>query len=292
MTNMSNLDIHNITKSYNGKQVLNNVSLSLPQSTVALLGPNGAGKTTLLRILATVIEPDSGEILWDTYRWQDRKAIRPLIGYLPQHFNFYPYLTVRECLEYIAILKSSRKISLQDRVSKVIEKTNLSAVSDKRIHQLSGGMLRRVGIAQALIATPQILLIDEPTAGLDPEECIRFRNCILSESAGKTTIISTHITQDAETMCQYVAVLIRGNICFFGSTSDFIHSADGYVMDESVSIIRAEEIRKSFCVIQEQNSVNHEIRVRYLMTETHKQSATPTLADAYFLLMQREDIAK
>lgn len=285
---MSNLEIVNVCKSYRHQEVLRNISLSLPQSSIALLGPNGAGKTTLLRILATLITPDSGIIRLGENEWKNRQEIRPLIGYLPQHFNFYPYLTVHECLEYIATLKNIGKNQLNTEVTRVIEEANLSDFSDKRIRSLSGGMLRRLGIAQALIASPRILLIDEPTAGLDPKECNRFRSCLLSQAEGKTTIISTHITQDVEAMCSYLAVLINGMVCYWGTTIDFIQTAEGYVMEESVSMAEADCIRARYYVIREQCHSSNDFRVRYLLDEERKNCVMPTLEDAYFLLMRKK----
>lgn len=287
---MSSLEMVNVCKAYHHQNVLCNVSLSLPQSTIALLGPNGAGKTTLLRILATLTEPDSGEIVFGPYRWQNKMKIKPLIGYLPQHFNFYPYLTVRECLEYIAVLKNVKKRQVDAQVTKVMEETNLVDVSGKRIQSLSGGMRRRLGIAQTLIASPQILLIDEPTAGLDPKECIRFRSCVLAQAEGKTAIVSTHIAQDVEAMCQYVAVLVDGTVRFWGTTREMIQTAEGHIMEELVSLQDANDIRAHYYVVHEQCYGSNDVSIRYLLDETRKTDITPTLEDAYFLLMQGKGV--
>lgn len=287
---MSSLELVNVCKAYHHQNALRNVSLSLPQSTIALLGPNGAGKTTLLRILATLTEPDSGEVVFGSYRWHNKKQIKSLIGYLPQHFNFYPYLTVRECLEYIAVLKNVEKRQVDAQVTKVMGETNLADVSDKRIQSLSGGMRRRLGIAQTLIASPQILLIDEPTAGLDPKECIRFRSCVHAQAEGKTAIISTHIAQDVEAMCQYVAVLVDGTVRFWGTTREMIRTAEGHIMEEIVSLREANDIRTHHDVIHEQCSGTNDVCIRYLLEDVRKTDITPTLEDAYFLLMQGKGV--
>lgn len=169
-----NLIIENVNKRYGRISALVDINLKLPITSIALLGPNGAGKTTLLRILATVIDSDSGRISFRDIDWKRPRQVKPCIGYLPQHFNFYQYLTVKETLEYIAVLKRVPAEQSRLAIKQLLQETNLTAVCNQRIGTLSGGTRRRVGIAQALLSNPPILLIDEPTAGLDPEERIRF----------------------------------------------------------------------------------------------------------------------
>jgi len=225
------LILDKVSKSFGNAAVLKSVSLNIRPGLFGLLGPNGAGKTTLMRVLATLLKPDSGSIRCQSWEWsQTPEQIRFKLGYLPQHFNVFRNITGYECLDYIAVLKGVHQPKeRRAMVSELLEKVNLAADAHKKTAVYSGGMKRRLGIAQALLGDPAIVIVDEPTAGLDPQERIRFRN-LLRESAGERIILlSTHIVEDIEALCSSVAVLKDGHAVQFESLDDLAQSAVGKV---------------------------------------------------------------
>lgn len=229
---MNLLQISNLEKNYgrepNIVHALNDVSFSVENGVFGLLGHNGAGKTTLMKLLATIMQPTAGNITvcgYDTQKQGDEA--RRLIGYLPQELNMYPSLSVFDFVSYMASLKG---IKDRKQVMDVLEQVDMAQFSKRRIGQLSGGMKRRVGIAQALVGNPKILIVDEPTAGLDPEERVRFRG-VLSRFAkdGKCVLLSTHIVEDVYQLCEQLAVLRKGTLFFYGSTDKLLSSVSGKV---------------------------------------------------------------
>ena len=228
------IEVHHLNKVYRGGvQALNDVDLTIPSGMFGLLGPNGAGKTTLMRILAGILRPTSGSLRLDTFDGNSehgRTAIKRVLGYLPQDLGVYPDLSAREFLDYIAILKGidDRK-SRQQRIKELLEVVSLSDVASRKLKTFSGGMKRRIGIAQALLNDPKLLIVDEPTAGLDPEERIRFRN-LLSELAGdRTVLLSTHIVEDIAQTCRNLAIMKYGKVIFQGTTLDLLREAQSKV---------------------------------------------------------------
>lgn len=229
---MSLLQINNLQKTY-GKEpntvyALNDVSFSVESGVFGLLGHNGAGKTTLMKLLATISKPTSGRISvcgFDTQKQGDE--VRKLIGYMPQELNMYPALSVLDFVSYMAELKG---IKNQKKVMDVLEQVDMAQYAKRRISQLSGGMKRRVGIAQALVGNPRILIVDEPTAGLDPEERVRFRG-VLSRFAkdGKCVMLSTHIVEDVYQLCEQLAVLRKGTLFFCGNADMLISCVVGKI---------------------------------------------------------------
>jgi len=226
--------IEHLTKVYRGQvRALQGIDLTIPSGMYGLLGPNGAGKTTLMRILAGALRPTSGAFrvgALDGATERGRTAIKRILGYLPQDLGMYPDLSAREFLDYIGILKGmdDRKLR-QRRVEELLQTVSLMAVANRKLKSFSGGMKRRVGIAQALLNDPQLLIVDEPTAGLDPEERIRFRNLLADLAGERTVILSTHIVEDIAQTCQRLAVLNYGQVVFFGSIADLLQQADGKV---------------------------------------------------------------
>jgi len=216
-----------------GINALTDIDLTITSGMFGLLGPNGAGKTTLMRILAGILRPTSGDLYigeFDGNAEKGRTSIKKLLGYLPQELGVYPDLSAREFLDYIGILKGmdNRKVR-QSRVSELLDIVSLTNVANRKLKTFSGGMKRRIGIAQALLNDPKLLIVDEPTAGLDPEERIHFRN-LLSELAGdRTVLLSTHIVEDIAQTCRNLAILNNGYIIFQGSTADLTHAARGKV---------------------------------------------------------------
>lgn len=219
------IEIKHITKSYGSKTVLKDISLNFNSGIIGLLGPNGAGKTTLLRIMATVTEASSGEILFDGKSVIGKK-LREKIGYLPQQFSFYRDLSVYESLEHIAYMKEIEKNKIHSQIDKCLERVNLEDRKKTKVGTLSGGMLRRMGIAQALLGDPEVILVDEPTAGLDPEERIRFRELLFEMKKERLVFISTHIVGDIEGICDDLVIMNEGMVLLDGNYKDVINNIE------------------------------------------------------------------
>lgn len=227
------ITIENLNKTYrNGNQALKDINLTVPNGMFGLLGPNGAGKSTLMRILVTLMRPSSGKVTIDGYDLRkNRKQIRKMLGYLPQDFRFFSKLKTYEFLDYAARLAGMKDPSVRKQaVEKMLEEVGLFEARDRQANKLSGGMKRRLGIAQALINDPRLIIVDEPTTGLDPEERIRFRNLLSTLSTKDVIIIlSTHIVGDISSTCEHMALLERGTVAFDGSPDDLINEAKGKV---------------------------------------------------------------
>lgn len=247
------IQIKELTKIYpNGHKALNGLHLDIEPGMFGLLGPNGAGKTSLMRIMTLLQSPSSGTILFDDYDiLRDRKAIRSVLGYLPQDFRFFEKLKTWEFLDYGAGLTGIRGTRKRaEAVDELLHKVGLYEVRDRWANRLSGGMKRRLGIAQAIIGHPKVIIVDEPTTGLDPEERIRFRN-ILSEISDKDVIIilSTHIVGDISSTCKNLALLNRGELKFQGSPDDMIRLATGKVWEIFVTDPELRQIKEKYPII-------------------------------------------
>src|SRR3984893_4249519 len=216
------LVVENVSKEYRGGaqrvRALRNVQFSLAPGVLGLLGPNGAGKSTLMRILATITQPSSGRALWnDTEIARQPDALREVLGYLPQDFGVYPHLNAIEFLEYLAAVKGVGAGAARARIRELLELVNLTGAAKRPLGGYSGGMRQRIGIAQALLNDPQLLIVDEPTAGLDPEERVRFRNLLSELSGERIVILSTHIVSDVEAVATNIAILAHGRLMAHGS---------------------------------------------------------------------------
>lgn len=219
------LKLENVGMSFGKKQILKDITVSFENKTYALLGPNGSGKTTLIRSIAGLY-PFSGKIEKNGLSAsENRSEFLADFGYLPQAFGSVPYFSVREALELFCVMKNIPKSDFADEISRCLEKVGLSGEVEKKISKLSGGMLRRVGIAQALLGSPSVLLLDEPTAGLDPEERIRFSKIVADADGAGTTVISTHIISDVKDCCDEVIILLDGEIVFIGSVEQLAAQA-------------------------------------------------------------------
>lgn len=219
------LKLENVGMSFGKKQILKDITVSFENKTYALLGPNGSGKTTLIRSIAGLY-PFSGKIKKNGLSAsENRNEFLADFGYLPQAFGSVPYFSVREALELFCVMKNIPKSDFADEISRCLEKVGLSGEVEKKISKLSGGMLRRVGIAQALLGSPSVLLLDEPTAGLDPEERIRFSKIVADADGACTTVISTHIISDVKDCCDEVIILLDGEIVFIGSVEQLAAQA-------------------------------------------------------------------
>ncbi len=248
-----NISIQNLNKVYdNGKHALSDINLEIGSGMFGLLGPNGAGKSTLMRILVTLMKPTSGTILingWDISN--NRAEIRKTLGYLPQDFRFFTKLKTWEFLDYAARLAGVKSKKLRmEKVDLWLEKVGLFDVRDRGADKLSGGMKRRLGIAQALIGDPKLLVVDEPTTGLDPEERIRFRNILSDISQNDAVIIlSTHIVGDISSICQNMTLLDNGHLGFSGSPENLIQDTRGHVFQVNVSGTDYDELKNTYPII-------------------------------------------
>ena len=235
------LEFHSLCKNYGSNAALNNFSATLDNGIYALLGPNGAGKSTLINILAGLIPATSGSITYggeDTLKMGER--FRSLLGFMPQYPGFYPDFTAKQLMLYIAQLKGLKKSKAKAECEKLLDEVNLTDKKDKRIKSFSGGMKQRLGLAQALIGEPAILILDEPTAGLDPKERVRFRNLISRLSSQMTVIFCTHIVSDIETIANEVLLLKRGELIGKGPVSELTDTLKGKVWEITLSDTEAE----------------------------------------------------
>ncbi len=235
---MESIVVDNVTMQYGITKALDNVSMQINPGKFGLVGPNGAGKTTLIRVLATIIKPKCGTISTSKISWENPNEVRDKLGYLPQNFGMYPYISVDEALNHSAVLKGLRKPVIPDEIDRVLEMTNLSEQRDKKVKNLSGGMVRRLGIAQALLGNPELIILDEPTAGLDPEERVRFREMIGKIDKNATVFISTHIISDVETCCDQIAFLHEGRIIQSGNISEILPRDSDTLEDYYMELIK------------------------------------------------------
>lgn len=223
------IEIRNVDKFYGRKQALKDVSLTINQGMFGLLGRNGAGKTTLMKTLATLHCKKNGQITVCGIPIERAKEIRSMTGYLPQDFSMYPSMTVQESLDYLGVLSGMEKKLREERIPLLLKRVNLTEHKHKKVKALSGGMKRRLGIAQALLHDPKVLIVDEPTAGLDPEERIRFRNLLCEVAEDRIVILSTHIVGDIEATCEDIAIMNDGRILWQGTVPELIQGAEGKV---------------------------------------------------------------
>lgn len=224
------LELKNVSKEFSGVHAVNHVSFSMKKGVYGLLGVNGAGKTTLMRMLCTLIRPTGGEILWNGKNILGLGAdYRNILGYLPQDFGYYPDLSIYDYMMYIASIKGIRQGAAKKRTKQLLSRVGLAKYEKRKMKTLSGGMARRVGIAQAMLNNPQILVLDEPTAGLDPSERIRFRNLISELSEDRLVLLSTHIVSDVEFIANEIMLMKNGRFFYAGTTEDLVSS-----MEESV----------------------------------------------------------
>ncbi len=246
------LRIRHLSKTYaNGVVALDNVSLTIPTGMFGLLGPNGAGKSTLMRILATLQECDAGSVFFGEYDVLDEKdEIRRLLGYLPQDFGVYPKVTAYELLDHFAILKGlSNKARRREIVDGLLQQTNLFDVRHQRLGGFSGGMRQRFGIAQALLGDPQLIIVDEPTAGLDPQERVRFHNLLSDIGEDKTVLLSTHIVSDVADLCANMAIIHKGHVLLCGEPPRLIESMQGKVWRRFVAKADLAHFQREHAVI-------------------------------------------
>ncbi|MEY8482093.1 ABC transporter ATP-binding protein [Lachnospiraceae bacterium 48-21] len=287
---MPELTLDHITKHFKNKIAVDNVSLTLREGVYGFLGANGAGKTTLLRMVCGVLKPTAGEI-----RCNDMEIgrldgdYRYLLGYLPQDFGYYPDFTAKRYLEYLAACKAVPKDLAKEKVREMLSLTGLAGDQHSKIRTFSGGMLRRLGIAQALLNDPEILILDEPTAGLDPKERIRFRNIISSLSKGRIIILSTHIVSDVEFIADQILLMKQGRIIQQGTVAEITESAAGKVWEYLANPEEAIRLNEIFAVSNLKNE-GETVRLRLVSDTCPCEGAvlvSPSLEDVYLYLIGR-----
>lgn len=274
------IDILNLSKKYGKVEALKNVNLKIEKGMYGLLGRNGAGKTTLLRILATLISKSDGEILINGISITHSKEIRKIIGYLPQNFSTYPNMSVWENMEYFDLLSEMPIKTRKKRIEILLQRVNLWEKRKCKVKHLSGGMRQRLGVALALINEPEIIIVDEPTAGLDPEERIRLRNMLSDLAKDKIVILSTHIVDDISATCKKLGVLHEGKLLFDGKAKELEHIA----LDKVFVVTKEDDIPSGAETI---NKINGKIRILSNISPSGKhEKVMPTLEDGYIELIR------
>lgn len=286
--------IQHLNKFYGKKQVLYDLNLTIKQGMFGLLGRNGAGKTTLMKTVATLLNKKSGNITVCGIPVENAKEVRQIIGFLPQEFSMYPNMTVMEALDYLGVLSGIDKKERKKRIPILLEKVNLIKQRKKKVKALSGGMKRRLGIAQALLHDPRVVIVDEPTVGLDPEERVRFRNLLCEIAEDKIVILSTHIVGDIEATCDNIAILNDGKIVFDGTVSALINTARNKVFS---MIVQKEELAniKARYIVTGVLTTNHGINVRVVTDEKpylNAEFCEPNVEDAYMFCLYKNGIQK
>ncbi|SNY38223.1 ATP-binding cassette domain-containing protein [Paractinoplanes atraurantiacus] len=282
-------ELIDVTKVYRGgKRAVDGVSMSLGPGVLGLLGPNGAGKSSLMRVAATVTRPTTGRVLFEGTDVVARPdLLRRRLGYLPQDFGVYPHLTAREFLSYLAAVKGLPARPARARIDELLTLMHLTEAAKRPLGGYSGGMLRRVGIAQTLLADPRVLIIDEPTAGLDPEERVRFRNLLTELAADRLVLLSTHIVSDIESVAEDIAIVAGGRVLRRGSPGDLLRAVAGQVWELVVppSALAAVQARHT---VSRMVRTAEGVRLRLLSPDPPAPDAVsirPDLEDAYLAVV-------
>ena len=288
------LAIKGLSKTYkNGVRALNNITLDIPTGMFGLLGPNGAGKSSLMRTLASLQEADSGSAFLDDINiLEDKDSLRKVLGYLPQDFGSYPKMTPLDMLDHFAILKGvSNRSERREMVDSLLHKTNLYDVRKKAIDTFSGGMKQRFGIAQALIGNPRLIIVDEPTAGLDPSERNRFHNLLAEIGENIVVILSTHIVEDVSDLCPNMAIMGKGEILLSGRPRQVINNLRGHIWRKRVKRDALAAYQQQYQVIL--SHLTEGETVIHVLSATHPEGFEPQevdLEDVYFSTLIKHDI--
>lgn len=290
------LSIECLSKRFGSKIAVNNISVTLQPGVYGLLGANGAGKTTLMRMVCDVLKPTSGRILYNGKEIEQLgENYRSYLGYLPQDFGYYPDFTAKEYLDFIVAIKGIDTVTAKKKIAELLEIVNLSDVAGKKIRTFSGGMKQRLGIAQAVINDPHILVLDEPTAGLDPKERMRFRNLIEELAKDKIVILSTHIVSDIDYIADDILMMKKGSLILNCSTEDAIHSMNGKVWNCKLHQSQIDEISERLRVVNLHHEQGNEVLLRIVSDTQPTRGAVnvpPTLDDLYLYHFQDEEIRR
>lgn len=286
------LFVENVSKKFKDMTAVDNVSLRITPGVWGLLGANGAGKTTLMRMIAGIMEPSSGKIYYNGIPIKELKeSYRNVFGYLPQDFGFYPEFSVNDYLEYVAALKGLTVNDSKRKIDELLERLTLSHVKNKKIAKLSGGMKRRVGIAQALLNDPEVLILDEPTSGLDPGERVRFRNLLSEFAHDRIVLISTHIVSDVEYIATQNAIMKNGKLLSTGTTEELVQQIKGKVWSTVIPMKLLAEYESKLPIVNIRNEEHGTVSIRYLADEPFTEDSIEQelhLEDLYLWLFPQE----
>ncbi|KIC95775.1 ABC transporter ATP-binding protein [Flavihumibacter solisilvae] len=292
---MHTLTISNLTKMYpNGVKALDNISIEISNGMFGLLGPNGAGKSTLMKTIAGLQPASSGEIFFNGQDiLSDPLLIKRHLGYLPQEFGVYPKLTAYQLLDHLAVLKGVHRSERQDQIHALLQQVNLYAERNREVHRFSGGMRQRFGIAQALLGSPRIIIVDEPTAGLDPEERNRFNNLLSEIGEQVIVLLSTHIVDDVKSLCSRMAIINKGRILAEGSPATFLDSMEGTIWKKSIDKLDLPHYSKNHQVLSTQlNAGRLQIHIHSVNAPGNGfEPVVPGLEDVYFFQLIKENAA-
>lgn len=288
---MNKIVIKGLSKSYDGKKdALNSLDLVIPNGMFGILGRNGSGKSTLMNIIATILQPSKGTVTINGIEIKNSQKIRQMIGYLPQDFDFYPNMKVSEVLYYLGFLSKINQTDFDKYVDLILRKVNLIDYKNKKIKSLSGGMKKRLGIAQAILHDPKVIIVDEPTAGLDPEERVRIRNLLSDLAENKIVIISTHIVSDIESTCNRIAILDKGSLVYKGDIPSLIQQSDDHIYEINLSPSELESFRENDLFITKTQEIENKLKVRFI-SETKVANAKKVKADfedAYMYFLKKQ----
>lgn len=288
------LVISDLSKTYNnGVKALDNINLTIGSGMFGLLGPNGAGKSSLMRTIATLQKPDQGKAMFgDIDILRDQMSLRKVLGYLPQEFGVYPNMSAKELLHYFARLKGIASNEDRDKIVKeVLEITNLWNVRNKSVSGYSGGMKQRFGIAQLLLNNPQLIIVDEPTAGLDPAERQRFLNVLRELGTSHTVIFSTHIVDDVRELCHELAIMNGGKVLYRGTAAEGEAALQGRMWMRIIERDHVDEFNQQYNVISSNYNQDNTLNIRVLSDEQPHETfvpATPQLEDVYFVTLKQD----
>ena len=288
---MNKIVIKGLSKSYDGKKdALNSLDLVIPNGMFGILGRNGSGKSTLMNIIATILQPSKGTVTINGIEIKNSQKIRQMIGYLPQDFDFYPNMKVSEVLYYLGFLSKINQKDFDKYVDLILRKVNLIDYKNKKVKSLSGGMKKRLGIAQAILHDPKVIIVDEPTAGLDPEERVRIRNLLSDLAENKIVIISTHIVSDIESTCNRIAILDKGSLVYKGDIPSLIQLSDDHIYEINLSPSELESFRENDLFITKTQEIENKLKVRFI-SETKVANAKKVKADfedAYMYFLKKQ----
>lgn len=289
---MNNLKITNLTKTYtNGVKALSNISLEIENGMFGLLGPNGAGKSTLMKTIVGLQQPDSGGIFFNNENVIENSTfIKSQLGYLPQDFGVYPNISAYDLLNHLAILKGlNNATTRKEQIVALLEKTNLSEHKNKAVSTYSGGMHQRFGVAQALLGNPQIIIVDEPTAGLDPEERNRFNNLLSEIGENIIVILSTHLVEDVRNLCTQMAIINKGELLLSGNPEQFIAKLNGKIWKKQIDKNELAAYQHQYNIISTQLQAG-KLNISVFANENPQKGFSPTdanLEDVYFTTLQK-----
>lgn len=279
------LTLSHVSKNYGKFCAVSDVSFELENGVYGLLAPNGAGKTTLLKLITTLLFPTEGEILYDGMDiWKMGERYRGMVGYLPQQFGYYKNNTPMQYLDYLAALKALPKAGLKEKIRNLLDMVGLSDAADKKMRKFSGGMIQRVGIAQAVLNDPKILVLDEPTAGLDPKERVRFRNIISALSKERIVILSTHIVSDIESIANQVIMLKNKRLYQMDTAADICSALDGCIFEQRVADSNYPEFEKKHLTLSARQEKD------YLLVRYYDKQGNDGQADAVCCAPNLEDV--